>query len=79
MFGLSPVAPGQKLYRILGEKIRAERKKADFSQEQLAEKADLNRNYIGEIERAEKKITVETLWKISKALGLRVRDLVDEL
>lgn len=69
----------KKIYRILGERIRTERKKAKLSQEKLAEKADLNRNYIGEIERAEKKITIETLWRIAKALNLRVRDIVDEL
>ena len=73
------VVPSQKLYRILGETIRTERKKAKLSQEKLAEKADLNRNYIGEIERAEKKITVETLWKLAKALNIRVRDLVIDL
>ncbi len=73
------MVPSQKLYRIVGETIREKRKKAQLSQEQLAEKADLNRNYIGEIERAEKKITLETLWKIAKALGVRVRDLVAEL
>jgi len=38
----------------------------------LAEKADLNRNYIGEIERAEKKITIETLWRIAEALNLHL-------
>ena len=68
-----------KLYRILGETIRAERKKAGLSQEKLAEKADLNRNYIGEIERAEKKVTVEVLWKLARAMNLRVRDLVADL
>jgi transcriptional regulator with XRE-family HTH domain len=60
----------------LGEAVRAERKKARFSQEELAEKADLTRNYIGDIERAEEKITLETLAKIAKALKCRVRDLV---
>lgn len=50
-----------------------------MSQEKLAEKTDLNRNYIGEIERAEKKITLETLEKIAKALGVQVRDLFKEL
>lgn len=66
----------QKLYRIVGETIRVERKRAGLSQEELAEKADLNRNYIGEIERAEKKITLETLQRIAKALKLRITDLV---
>jgi len=42
----------------------------------LAEKADFSRNYIGHIERAEKKVTLETLAKLSRALKCRVRDLV---
>lgn len=66
----------QKLYRVVGETIRVERRRAGLSQEELAEKADLNRNYIGEIERAEKKITLETLQRIAKALKLRITDLV---
>jgi transcriptional regulator with XRE-family HTH domain len=65
----------RRIYRVLGEAIRARRKKARLSQEQLAEKADLTRNYIGDIERAEKKITLETLAKIAKVLKCRVRDL----
>jgi transcriptional regulator with XRE-family HTH domain len=68
-----------KVSKILGEAIRAERIKAGLTQEQLAEKADLARNYIGNIERAEYKITVEVLARIAKALGIRVRDLVAEI
>jgi transcriptional regulator with XRE-family HTH domain len=63
----------------LGDAVRAARKKARLSQEELAEKADLTRNYIGDIERAEKKATVEALAKIAKALKCRVRDLVWEV
>jgi len=65
----------RRIYRVLGEAVRTKRKKARLSQEQLAEKADLTRNYIGDIERAEKKITLETLAKLAKALKCRVRDL----
>jgi transcriptional regulator with XRE-family HTH domain len=65
----------RRIYRVLGETVRARRKKVSLSQEQLAEKADLTRNYIGDIERAEKKITLETLAKLAKALKCRVRDL----
>jgi transcriptional regulator with XRE-family HTH domain len=61
--------------RILGETIRAERTKLGWSQEKLAEKADLARNYIGNIERAEYKITVETLAKIARALNVTVHSL----
>jgi transcriptional regulator with XRE-family HTH domain len=68
-----------KISKILGENIRAQRIKAGLSQERLAEKANLARNYIGNIERAEYKVTVETLAQIAKALGVRVRDLVSEI
>ena len=73
------VAHRNKLTKALGEKIRAERVKAGLTQEQLAERANLARNYIGNIERAEYKVTVETLAQIAKALGVRLRDLVDEI
>jgi transcriptional regulator with XRE-family HTH domain len=68
-----------KISKVLGETIRAKRIEAGLSQEQLAEKSQLARNYIGNIERAEYKVTVETLARIAKALGMRVRDLVDDL
>jgi transcriptional regulator with XRE-family HTH domain len=69
------VAQRNKVSKILGETIRTERLKAGLSQEQLAEKADLARNYIGNIERAEYKVTLEVLARIAKALKLRVSDL----
>lgn len=69
----------RKLYKILGENIRAERKKAGLTQERLAEKANLARNYIGNVERAENKITLETLAQIAKALKVSIRDLVKDL
>ena len=66
----------RRIYRSVGEAVRVERKKACLSQEELAEKADFTRNYIGDIERGEKKATVEALARIAKALKCRVRDLV---
>jgi transcriptional regulator with XRE-family HTH domain len=61
---------------VLGQTVRAEREKARLSQEALAEKAGLTRNYIGDVERAERKITLETLARVAKALKCRVRDLL---
>ena len=45
----------------LGQKIRIERIKRRLSQEKLAELTDLNRNFIGMIERGETNITVRNL------------------
>jgi transcriptional regulator with XRE-family HTH domain len=61
--------------RVLGETIREERMKAGLTQEELAEKADLARNYIGNVERAEYNVTIEALARIARALGLTVREL----
>ena len=61
-----------------GIRLRKERLKRGFSQEKLAELADVNRNYIGIIERAEQSITLRNIHKIAKALKLQVRDLIDK-
>ena len=63
----------------MGETIRSHRKNVEMSQEKLAEKADLHHNYIGELERGEKAASIDTLVKIAKAFGVRVRDLVADL
>jgi transcriptional regulator with XRE-family HTH domain len=65
--------------RMLGEQIRNYRKQAGFTQEQLAEKADLHHNFIGEVERGNMEISLTSMLKIAKALKVKVRDLVSEL
>lgn len=57
-----------------GKKVRAERDKLDFSQEELASRAGVHRTYIGMIERAEKNITLENIEKVAKALNLKLSD-----
>jgi transcriptional regulator with XRE-family HTH domain len=54
---------------IVGRRIRDLRQAKGWSQEKLAEEADLDRTYIGRIERGEKNIGVENLVKIAEALG----------
>lgn len=66
----------QKHRRFLGEAVRAARKKAGFSQEKLAEKANLSTVFISRIERGVESPSVDNLLKIAKALGVRVSDLV---
>ena len=69
----------QQHRRLLGEAIRAKRKKARLSQEALAEKADLSTVFISRVERGKESPSVDSLVKIAKALGVRARDLVREL
>lgn len=52
-----------------GKRVREKREKLKLSQERLAEMAEVHRNYIGMIERAEKNVTLEKIEKIAKALA----------
>ena len=61
--------------RILGEHIRAFRKKAEFSQEKLAEKADLSTVFISKVECGKETISVDGLARIARALGVPIRVL----
>lgn len=61
----------------IGIKIRLLRTKLKYSQEKLAELADLSKNFIGIIERGESKPSIETLERIAKALKIELKDLVD--
>jgi transcriptional regulator with XRE-family HTH domain len=61
---------GDELAAILADNLRGYRKKLKYSQEDLAEHADLHRTYIGTIERCEQLITIGSLAKI--AVGLKI-------
>lgn len=59
--------------KLIGEAIRTYRKRVKLTQEELAERADLNPKYLGEIERGEKIISIEALLRIAKAVKVPIR------
>lgn len=59
----------------IGMKIKLERIKLGISQEELAERAYLNKNTIGLIERGEQSPTVDTVEAIASALGLSLQEM----
>ena len=59
----------------LGIKIRIDRQKAKISQEKLAELSNLNRNFIGMIERGETNVTIKNVENIANALKLPIQEL----
>jgi transcriptional regulator with XRE-family HTH domain len=61
----------------LGAAIRRERSERGLSQEALAVDADLDRSYMGGIERGEHNLTVMNLVKIAGALKLSPSKLLD--
>jgi transcriptional regulator with XRE-family HTH domain len=54
----------------LGAAIRRKRKHSGLSQEVLAEKASLHPNYFGRVERGEETVSLVSLRRIAKALGV---------
>lgn len=65
------------ILKVFGNRIRQLRLEMHLSQEELAEKAEVHRTYIGMIERAEKNITLCNIEKIASALNIRLTDLFD--
>ena len=65
--------------RIVGQKIRALRKQAGLSQEELAEKASLSYKYLGEVERGYVNVSLDSLMRITKALKVKLHDLTRDV
>ena len=61
----------------LGQKIRYERLKRKFSQEDLEEKYSVSRRTISEIERGNADIRYTNLYQIAEAFGLKISELLD--
>ena len=60
----------------LGKVLRARREALEITQERFAEKVDLSKNYIGNIERGEYEVAISTLQKIATVLGTNASELV---
>ena len=59
-------------YAEIGKRIRMVRKAQNLTQEAASEKCDITAAYYGNIERGDKKMSVETLAKVSKGLQISV-------
>ena len=63
----------------LGRRIRAARTALGYSQEDLAYESNVDRSYIGGVERGERNITFKVLCKIAAALRCDVAALTKDL
>ena len=74
----SPSFAGNPALVGLGAVIRAERQKQGLSQEALADKANIDRSYMGGVERGEHNIAIMNLLKIADALGVGASKLMEK-
>jgi transcriptional regulator with XRE-family HTH domain len=54
----------------LGQTVRRLRREANLTQEELAERAGLSANYVGEIERGERNPSVLALFALARGLAV---------
>ncbi len=61
----------------LSAKLKEIRKSKGLTQTQLADKSGLHLTYVGHLELGKYHPTVFVMWKISKALGVSIKELTD--
>ena len=62
---------------VFARNLRRARRWKDISQEELADRAGLNRNYVSEVERKQRNISVDNMGRFARALDLPLSDLLD--
>ena len=65
-------------YKVLGERIKEERKRIHLTQAQLANEVGISDTYMGAIERGERSLTLDTLVKLANRLGITIDYLLTD-
>lgn len=65
-------------YKKLGLRIREERLKNNLTQAGLAELADISDTYVGQIERGERSLTLDTLVRVCNQLNVTIDYLLQD-
>lgn len=66
----------QGLCRQLGITVRKLRLARGWTQDILSDRSGLNRTHLGQIERGEANVTLQTLKTLSDTLGVKITDLL---
>lgn len=67
----------ENIYTLIGAKVKSLRESKGLTQIQVADLCDYEKTTISRIEAGRTNITVKTLYKLSHALHVPMKDLVD--
>ena len=70
--------PPRSVKSRFGSRLRQLREERGYSQELLAERAGLHRNYVGGVERGERNVALENIVKLAKALSIKPGDMFSD-
>lgn len=68
-----------EISQAFGTVLKKHRKSAGLSQEQLALQCDLDRTYIGLLERAQRQPSISTIFSICEVLKIKPHELIKEI
>jgi transcriptional regulator with XRE-family HTH domain len=61
---------------MLGQRVRAIRQDRNLSQVELGRKAGLSGKFIGEVERGDKSISIDSLYHVARVLRIALSELL---
>lgn len=67
------------ILKRFGSRVRELRLEMELSQEKFAAKCDLDRTYLGSVERGERNIALRNIQRIARAFGVSVSELTNGL
>lgn len=66
-----------KILENLGKKLKEIRKDKSLTQEELAEKVSIHLTYVGKLESGKNNVSIKMLFKISRALKVKLSDIFE--
>jgi transcriptional regulator with XRE-family HTH domain len=72
---MPPLSPQ---HRALGDALRELRTSRELTQETLGDRSGLTTNYVGDMERGERNVSVRALWQLADGLGVPASELLRE-
>ena len=69
----------RSLLAQFGARVRVLRRERGLSQEELADRANLHRTYVGSIERGERNVALLNIKRLADALSVPIEELVSSL